>query len=58
MKRILIPLSVIWLSGCASYVKTYDSSMNLIGACKSGIVLFGFIPISPIGMGTCRGEAK
>ena len=44
-------------SGCTSYVKTYDGDMKLLGACKSGMTMFG-IPLGAWGHGGCGGSAN
>lgn len=47
MKKIilLIPL-FLSMSGCYSYVKTYDGKGHLLAQCESSSVLLGFIPVS------------
>lgn len=47
------------MAGCTSYVKTYDSDMKLLAACKSGVTIFG-IPIGANFFSTnhCVGSAN
>ena len=44
-------------SGCATYVKTYDSDKKLLGACKTGGSLFGIPLFGTFGHG-CTGSAN
>lgn len=60
MARALALVSLMGMgavSGCTSYVKTYDGDMRLLGACKSGVTLFG-LPLGAWGRGGCVGSAN
>ena len=46
MRKLLsLAIAVLNLSGCYSYVKTYDGRGNLIAECNSGGMALGFIPV-------------
>lgn len=46
--------AVMMVTGCASYVKTFDGGDNMLGACRSGTHLAG-IPFLPFGQAGCGG---
>ncbi len=47
--------AVMFVQGCYSSVKTWDSDGNLIGECTGSTMLLGFIPTWGPG---CRGSAN
>lgn len=61
MLKALAPAALLGVglaaSGCATYVKTYDSGGNLIGTCQTGISLFN-LPFLPAGRGHCQEPAN
>jgi hypothetical protein len=45
LKLALLAVAVFGISGCYSYVKTYDGKGALIAECNYGAVWAGFIPV-------------
>jgi hypothetical protein len=55
MKTVLLIALALLMTGCASYVRSYDSGDRLLGSCVSGTGIFNWIPFLPIGQNTCKG---
>lgn len=59
MRTLIAVAAATLLSGCYSYVKTYDGKGNLIAECNSGGMWLGFIPVwvwTPVP--SCTGSAN
>lgn len=56
--KVILAL-VVLLTGCASYVRTYDHNGTLLGSCERGSYLLGFISLPFPGFNDrCYGSAN